>query len=163
MRVVITKSVQAARPAAAQSSAMMPRPSGKFSSCRQGGGFVMSNKRKSRKPISMTSHVRCWEGTTRSTSGIAANSSRMMDDESFCPPSCREAIVQIGIPIQHTASQNAHSMKRGNWAKENAVIIGSAATDPQVPGAGRSLPIQKQVASTTAGCQSVCYSQGGSC
>ena len=151
MRVMITKSVQAARPAAAQSSAMMPRPSGKFSSCRQGGGFVMSNKRKSRKAISMTSHVRCWEGTTRSTSGIAANSSRMMDDGSFCPPSCREAIVQIGIPIQHTASQNAHSMKRGNWAKENAVIIGSAATDPQVPGAGRSLPIQKQVASTTAG------------
>ena len=151
MRVGDHEKCTGRKASSSKSSAMMPRPSGKFSSCRQGGGFVMSNKRKSRKAISMTSHVRCWEGTTRSTSGIAANSSRMMDDGSFCPPSCREAIVQIGTPIQHTASQNAHSMKRGNWAKENAVIIGSAATDPQVPGAGRSLPIQKQVASTTAG------------
>ncbi len=112
---------------------------------------LLARRARSRKARNMTSHVRCWEGTTRSTSGIAANSSRMMDDGSFCPPSCREAIVQIGIPIQHTASQNAHSMKRGNWANESAVIIGNAAADPHVPGAGRALPIQKTVASSTAG------------
>ena len=75
----------------------------------------------------------------------------MMDEGSFCPPSCFEAIVQIGTPMQHSVSHNCTSIKKGTSASESAAINGKAAADPHVPGAGRSLPIQKQVASNMAG------------
>tara|TARA_Y100000385_G_scaffold126722_1_gene131798 strand:+ start:3067 stop:3360 length:294 start_codon:yes stop_codon:yes gene_type:complete len=75
-----------------------------------------------------------------------------MDYGSFFPPSCCEAIVQIGIAMQQIVTHNCNSRKKGICTNESAAIIGNAAADPHVPGAGRTLPIQKHVANTTAGC-----------
>ena len=55
------------------------------------------------------------------------------------------------MPMQHTVSHNESSTKKGTLAYVSAMIIGIAAADPHVPGAGRILPIQKQVAKSTAG------------
>ena len=93
------------------SSAMTPRPSGRCSSWRAGGGLVMSKRRWSAKPASAIFQL--VSGTNKKTSGTVMISSQMMAWLSFLPPSARPAAVQRGC--RRAAGRRSRRVCRRGW------------------------------------------------
>ena len=138
-----------AKTPAATSSRTIPVPPGNFSSCRMGGGFTISNPRKSIKPASRVFHV---SGTNRKVSHCPRTSSMTTNWGSFDPDACATRAA-AGMPTAIAIPMRA--ARTGVWngggrARPAANQISAEASDPQVPGPGRSRPIPKKVAAKLA-------------
>jgi hypothetical protein len=126
----------------------MPAPSGNRSTCRMGGGFRISNPRKSIKPASIVFHV---TGAASKVIHWPATSSITTNCGSLIPER-RAATVAAGIP---TAIDNAASAAKMIDCQSGLIHcprmyqVTTAAADPQVPGPGRSRPRPKNVAIST--------------
>ncbi len=129
---------------------MMPRPSGSASSCRAGGGFVISKSRWSMNPAARIIGCAIWAcGTNKNTIGMLAISSNTIAPGSFTPPNFRTAAVHSGMPIQQRpAITSACSHICGS--KLIAQLSGRPHKAPQVPGANGIRPAQNPVARNTA-------------
>lgn len=134
---------------AATSSRTIPVPSGSLSNCRTGGGFTISNARKSIKPARKVFHA---SGTAMSAINCPATSSITTICGSFLPDAC-ETRVAAGIPtaMTTTAKASAATVRRfGGSQWHTAPQSTTVAADPHVPGPGFSRPIPKKVAIAVA-------------
>jgi hypothetical protein len=134
---------------AATSSRTIPVPSGSFSNCRIGGGFIMSKARKSIKLIRKVFHA---GGTPINAINWPATSSITTDCGSLLP-SAREARVAAGMPTPAAKAATANAVpvrKLAGRERDRAAQSKTVAADPQVPGPGFSCPTPKKVAITFA-------------
>src|SRR5580704_2360533 len=127
----------------------MPVPSGSFSRLRIGGGFTISNARKSIKPQS-----RGFQGMGQaiSVTNCPATSSITTCDGSFLPQP-RASSVAAGMPIAVTTTIRTRitgTRAYGGSCDARSHHSSAAASDPQVPGPGRSRPAPKNVATIVA-------------
>src|SRR5438067_3561733 len=124
-------------------------PSRSCSRRRSGGGFTMSNPRKSIKPSKRDFHE---IGTAISVMNWPATSSMTTHWGSF-EPLARDAKVAAGIPMT-TASRASRIAAQGcQYAPIQRVISHhntTVAAEAQVPGPGRSRPMPKNVATRSA-------------
>src|SRR5581483_10256456 len=134
---------------AATSSKTIPLPPGSFSSCRTGGGFTISNPRKSIKPASRVFHD---TGTNRKVIHCPATSSMTTN----CGSLVAEAFatrVAAGMPSAiATAAKVASVAGRASTGTQRLTPnhIKVAESEPQVPGPGCKRPIPKKVAVSAA-------------
>jgi hypothetical protein len=130
---------------AATSSSTIPVPSGSRSSCRIGGGFMISKALKSIKPARKVFHTR---GTAISAISCPATSSITMNFGSLVADA-RATRVAAGMPIRvtSTAAEMATEVRSEGgmrWAAAAQII--TVVAEPQVPGPGRRWPIPQKVA-----------------
>ena len=127
----------------------MPVPSGRRSRLRTGGGFTISNPRKSIKPSSRDFHA---IGTAIRVMSWPATSSITTNCGSF-RPLARATRVAAGIPTstavaaKKTAAQGCHAGAINLATNHQRRTV---AADPQVPGPGRMCPTPKKVATSVA-------------
>src|SRR5271166_3035661 len=127
----------------------MPVPSGSFSRLRIGGGFTISNARKSIKPQS-SGFQRI--GHAISVTNCPATSSMTACDGSFLPQP-RASRVAAGIPmaVVTTIRKRIMGMRaEGGSCAASSHQSSAAASDPHVPGPGRRRPAPKKVATQVA-------------
>ena len=127
----------------------MPVPSGSRSRLRIGGGFTMSNTRKSIKPASSACHTM---GHAISVTSCPATSSITTCEGSFLPQP-RASSVAAGIPIATTttiSSTMTGSRADGGRCDASSHHSSAVASDPHVPGPGRRRPTPKKVATSVA-------------
>src|SRR5271169_116741 len=127
----------------------MPVPSGSFSKLRIGGGFTISNARKSIKPASSGFHRR---GHAIRVTSWPATSSITTCRGSFSPQR-RASRVAAGIPmaVTTTISRTATGMRASaGMCDARSHHSRTVASDPQEPGADRRRPAPKKVATRLA-------------
>src|SRR5690606_23868725 len=91
-------------------------------------------------------------GVKKKTNGIVTISSSTTQPGSLRAPSFVAATVQMGTEIANRATM-APNWTAGEGMKAIPAASGSPNRVPKVPGAKGTRPIQKPVASTTAGCR----------
>src|SRR5581483_211416 len=127
----------------------MPVPSGKRSSCRSGGGFQISNARKSIKPSKTDFHEN--EAPVRAINCPATSS--MTTNCGSLIPVLRATCVAAGMPVITTTAAalmvagNSHFPGISRAANAHTMTV---ASDPQVPGPGLIWPTPNTVAIATA-------------
>ncbi len=123
----------------------MPVPSGNRSRLRTGGGFTISNTRKSIKPASSACHVM---GEATNVSSCPATSSITTCEGSFLPQP-RASRVAAGIPratAVTSKSRIAGIRAPAGRCDASSHHSSAVASEAHVPGPGRSRPAPKNVA-----------------
>ena len=127
----------------------MPVPSGRRSSWRIGGGFTISNPRKSIKPSSRDFHA---IGTAISVISCPATSSMTTNCGSF-NAEARATRVAAGIPTQQSLrsqQEPPRAARTGASQRASSHHRRTVAAEPQVPGPGCKRPTPKNVAISVA-------------
>src|SRR4051812_14953270 len=128
---------------------MMPVPSGSRSRRRSGGGFVMSNTRKSIRLRTRYFHT---AGTAIIAINCPATSSMTTNPGSWTPLS-RETIVEARIPT--TVTRKLRTMHAIHCCDASTFVASThhnstVAAEAHVPGPGFTSPMPKNVAMTQA-------------